>query len=413
MTPSRTASLFDDDPDQVLSLVEALANSKPITKAQLSFQRLVAKIERKREQLKQWRAYELRFHKRLAAEMAPLQVQLRVGQRQMVDLIDELLSQPAPGQRLGRVQRAKLRHLLLNLVAGLLDDGADEALEALHDKYGEISHAQIRQSELDLAHALLGDIVGLEVGDDHGASSAEELLRHAQRKMQERAAEQARLAQERQDAGPAKRSEASAAKAEAAQAKREQAAREVGQSVRDVYRKLASALHPDRELDAPARQRKTLQMQRVNQAYEANDLLTLLSLQLEIEQIDAALLSSVPPQRLAHYNHVLREQVAELDDELQHCVGSFRHGMVRGWGSAMTPASVDQQLSADIAELRAAVRELQEDLVAFRDSSRLREALAHRALEADADDPFGLGSLPELQDVFEAPAPRGKKHRPS
>jgi len=53
-----TASLFDDEaPDPGTSLIEVLAQSKPLTKAQLNFQRLVAKIEGKREQLKQWQAH--------------------------------------------------------------------------------------------------------------------------------------------------------------------------------------------------------------------------------------------------------------------------------------------------------------------------------------------------------------------
>jgi len=57
----------------------------------------------------------------------------------------------------------------------------------------------------------------------------------------------------KQTAGVGRRSKASAAKAEAAQARREHSARGVGQSLRDVYRKLVSALHPDREPDAGRR----------------------------------------------------------------------------------------------------------------------------------------------------------------
>ena len=325
MATPTTASLFDDGLDKDFGLVEVLARTKPITKAQQHFQRLVARIELKREQLKQWQAYALRYNQRLAGEMEPLRNQLRTGQRQMAALIDELLSQPMPARRLGRVQRAKLRQVLMNLVTGLLQDGNDESLAALRDKYSDVSDQQWRRSEMDLTEALLTDVFGLEVDADHGATSAEELLQHAQRKMQERADREAHLAEDRRNDRSAKRSKASAAKAEAARAQREQAAREVGQSLRDVYRKLVSALHPDREPDADARQRKTLLMQRVNQAYDGNDLLTLLGLQLEIEQIDAAHLSSVPPQRLGHYNQILREQLAGLESELERCLQPFRN----------------------------------------------------------------------------------------
>ena len=411
MSRNTTASLFDDEPGAKLSLVEVLAHSKPVTKAQLNFQRLVATIEGKREQLRLWQAYGLRYQQRLAGEMVPVQAALREGQRQMAMLIDQLLSTPAPGSRLGRVQRAKLRQLLMNLLGGLLEEGEDDAeMEALHDKHSEVPHAQARQAELELTQAMLEGIFGVEVGDDHGATNTEELLLHARRKMQAQADAQARLEQERQESRTARRSGAGGGKAAPAQTRRDQDALEASQSLRDVYRKLASALHPDREPEADARQHKTRLMQRVNDAYAARDLLTLLGLQLEIEQIDAEHLASVSPQRLAHFSRVLREQLAELDAELAHCVQPFRHAA--GRGRSPTPAMADQHLSADIETLKSAVRELQQDLEAFRDPARLRDSLKHYPLEPD-DDAGDLGDLTGLLEIFagHAPAPRGKKRR--
>jgi len=69
-------------------------------------------------------------------------------------------------------------------------------------------------------------------------------------------------------------------------AQRDQAAQGGTRAVREVFRKLASELHPDRETDPAEHARKTELMQRVNQTYKAGDLLALLELQLSIEQID-------------------------------------------------------------------------------------------------------------------------------
>ena len=406
MIPPATASLFDDEVTAV-SLTPILARDKPLTKAQQSFQQLVGKIEARRERLKQWQAYLTRYHQRLAAEMAPLQVKLRAGRRQMIDLIDDLLSRPAPGRRLTRLERAKLSQLLLNMIIGLLGDGDDEALEALHDKYSGVSHEQVRKSQMEMTEAMLNDVLGIDVGD--GASTTEELLLQARKLMEERVAEEARQEDEWQQKRAAGRSRASQAKAEAAEARRDQAAREISQSLREVYRKLASALHPDREPDAEARQRKTLMMQRVNQAYADNDLLTLLGLHLEIEQIDAAHLATIPPQRLAHYNQILREQLADLESELELCIEPFQH--LAGRGPLLTPAAVDRRLTADIEELRIIIRELQHDLVAFRAPVVLRNMLKAYPLEQDFADPEELGDL--MESFFEAPASarRGKKRR--
>ena len=51
-------------------------------------------------------------------------------------------------------------------------------------------------------------------------------------------------------------------------------------------------------------------------AYEANELLTLLRLQLELQRIDQAHLENLAEDQLRHYNKLLREQARELDEAL-------------------------------------------------------------------------------------------------
>lgn len=403
-----TASLFDDDeiPGQPLAVATVLAQSKPATKAQQNFRRLVTRIELKRKQLQQWQTYASRYQQRLADELQPLHAQMRADQRQMALLIDAVLSKPVRGLRIGRVQRAKLSQVLTTLLTGLLEEEHDAELEALHDRHSEVTRQDIRQSQIDMTQTLLQEVFDLDVGNDHDAANAEELLQHAQRKLQERAT--AQWQEEQSNHRDSKRSKAK----EAAQAKRDDAAREVSQSLREVYRKLVSALHPDREPDSEARQRKTLMMQRVNQAYETNDLLTLLGLQLEIEQIDAAHLSNVPAERLTHYNQILREQLADLEAELEHCMYPFRCSTDQ-WGSSLTPEHVDYCMNADIAELKSAQRSLQHDLVAFRDPKVLLDSLKHYRLEQDdAEDTDDLIELMQMMKSLQTVSkPRGAPRR--
>jgi peptidoglycan/xylan/chitin deacetylase (PgdA/CDA1 family) len=367
MNTAITGSLFDDDAAQTSLLVPTLAQSKPASKEQRQFQRLVEQIELKREQLRNWQTYALRYNQRICNELEPLRAQLRTGQQQMVALIDELLTRRGKGHRLGSALRAKLRGLLLNLVEGLLAEQHDLALEALHDRYSDVSHEQVRD-DAQRAQELLEGIIGQRFD---GAPTGE--------------------SQERAHPG-AKRSRAGSAKAQARQAHRDEAAREVRQSLREVFRKLASALHPDREPDEQERQRKTQLMARVNQAYDAGDLLTLLTLQLEIEQISATSLAAASRERLVHYNQILREQLIELDLELEHCIAPFRLNLSSPRGGALTIAEVDHGLSAACSQLSVVIRELKADMVAFRDPQGLRESLKH----------FELVDLePELDDFTE------------
>ena len=388
-TPT-TGSLFDDDSEQPVSLVSTLARNKPTSREQRQFQQLVARIELKREQLKGWQSYSLRYNQRICDELEPLRTKLRAEQQKMVVLIDQLLTRPNEGRPLGRAPRAKLRALLLNLLEGLLEDTRDEAMEAIHDRYSNVSREQIRQFDLQRTQRFLSEAMGLQVEENHGATSAEEREAHRQ--------------QSHAGAGSFKAGSANTA---AGQARRDEAAKAVSQSLREVFRKLASALHPDRELDAEARQRKTELMQRVNQAYEANDLLTLLGLQLEIEQIDAAGLASVSRERLTHYNQILREQLAELDSELEGCIAPFRQSLNRPRGRSLTIADVDRDLTAACTQLATAVREMRADLVAFRDPEQLRRGLKYFELEPEPDE---LEDLEAFVDLFHGP-PRGRPGR--
>ena len=131
------------------------------------------------------------------------------------------------------------------------------------------------------------------------------------------------------------------AKAQARHERRQRAAQGAERSIRDVYRRLASALHPDREPDPVERDRKTALMQRVNQANDARDLLALLSLQRELEQIDGADLARLADERLLHFNRVLKAQSATLTRQTDALIADFAHSLRRAPGDrALTPAIV-------------------------------------------------------------------------
>lgn len=95
-------------------------------------------------------------------------------------------------------------------------------------------------------------------------------------------------------------------------------------SIRELYRKLASSLHPDREPDLQERERKTELMQRINQAYDQKNLLLLLELQMELEHIDQTTINNISASRLKHYNKILKEQLAKLEQETWQVIEEFK-----------------------------------------------------------------------------------------
>jgi hypothetical protein len=349
MKPPRQKSLFDDEssPGDAAALVSVPKGKQRLSSAQRTFNRLTQRIRRGREALAAWDAFMLRFQARAEKELKPIELDIRAAQRGLAIQLDLLLTAKKPDKGFTRKRRAKVRGALLEIAGDILRGGPDAEVEALYDRHSDIPHATEREGEMELAEAMLADILGEESIEGHEAQTVEELLHHAGEKLHEAHAD------ERRARGGRRRGDSD----EVAQSKA-QAARQAIQSVREVYRKLVSALHPDRETDAVEHKRKTALMQRANQAYERNDLLELLALQIEIEQIDAAALAQLPEARLGHYNEVLQEQVQVLETQLQTQTAAFRYE----FGLAardVTPQRVDQALSARIAEARATVDRIQ------------------------------------------------------
>ena len=140
-------------------------------------------------------------------------------------------------------------------------------------------------------------------------------------------------------------------------------------SVRELYRKLVSALHPDRESDPQERDKKTALMQRVNHAYDQKNLLLLLELQLE--HIDQTTINNIAAGRLNHYNKILKEQLDALEHEILHIEDTFKIQFGIPPFAKISPSAVMRNLAADITGLQHAIRELEDDLLVFQDIKKL------------------------------------------
>jgi hypothetical protein len=287
-----------------------------------------------------------------------------------------------------KTERQTLQDLICGVAHTLLEDGgADDAeLRALFAKHAQVEFDEDQKEALLAMKSMAEAMTGLDLGEDEGIGTDADLFERMQAKLQEHLnAEDMRReqAQAKKKARPKS----------AAQQRREEEAQQVTQSVRDIFRKLASALHPDRESDETKREAKTAMMQRVNQAYAGNDLLALLELQLEVEQIEEGHLKQVGEERLKHYNKVLAEQLKELKAQLQHVEMAFSHEF--GWRFNQMPSAqvLDQLLERRCQELREEVSEQQRDLEIFNDAvatkawlKQQRQAL--RRMEAEEFDPF-------------------------
>ena len=358
---------------------------QPLTPAQKKFNQLLKKIEQARAELQAWDDNTPIFAQGHAQQVRPLQQEVDTCRHTLVLRLDELLTSPKGWTK---KERATMREVLCHLAADLINSEfidatqADE-LKALYDTHAEVDFATEQAQSMDEMKATLESMTGLDLGDDT-FESPDELLQHLRARMKDEAAFEGDFDLPDDDDSPAP----ARPRPTAAQKRREQEAQEATQSVREVYRKLASALHPDRASDDADRERRTALMQRANQAYEREDLLTLFSIQLEIEQVNVAQLARATSERARQFNLLLSEQLQQLQDELAMRAEQLRMTYRLPQQARLKPGRLTVMLTQEMRHWHAMVRSARLDL-RWLDSPAMakhwlrQQALELRALEDD------------------------------
>jgi len=90
------------------------------------------------------------------------------------------------------------------------------------------------------------------------------------------------------------------------------------QDAKAIYLRLVKKYHPDREPDEAAKAQKTELIQRVTNAYQENDFLTLLKLQIEYLEEEEADASFLAEDMLKRYNKILQKQLDEIKQEIDY-----------------------------------------------------------------------------------------------
>ncbi len=361
--------------------------AQALSPAQKRFNTLLKRIEQARGTVAAWQRQVPVYLEAHVALVVPLLAQQAGARREWAFALGGLLDRPKGWTK---AERETLTDLLCDAAGALLDeqDEPDAELKALYDRHADTDFDTEQLLDLQAMKDMAATMTGIDLGDDTVASR-EELMQRLQAGFaaidaQDEAPEAAAAPQRRQRAAAQARRESRA----------EAEARAVTQSLREIYRKLASTLHPDRETDVAAREAKNALMQRANQAYAANDLLTLLELQLQTEQIDAGHMARASAVQLKHYNKVLAEQLEELQDEQARLEAEFRFKIGIGPGPRLNPLQLGplldehkRALRGDLARQRQWMRMLDDPAATKRWLKAMRRQLQVEAM-FDDDLPF-------------------------
>lgn len=382
------APLFDDLPAPAASqaLTLAIAGQR-LGPAQKQFNQWLTKIESLKAALLEAERLHAHYLPERARRLDPLLAEINALQSRMVVFLDQRLQQP---KGLSRKVQAGMTDIMLSLAEALIgDEGASPEVEAIYERHApDLGDPDAGDMDDPVVMAELRQAVsqafGVELGEDADLDSPDALLEAmlGQARAAQEAAEQARAAR-RAKRGKTPRQQ---------QQELEQQSAE--KTVRDIYRKLASALHPDRSADEPDRARRAALMAQVNAANDRKDLLTLLQLQLQIEQINPDAVAAMADEKLRHFNRVLKEQAQSLQQQLSMAELQLREEFGMDYRGALTARAIDASLRRQAQEMQQSIRLMKHDLADIQQDARLKTWVKEQvAAMAEPPDMLDLALL--------------------
>jgi len=358
-----------------------------LSKAQKAFNKLIDKIGKQRKTLADWQATIPLYQQKYDSKFRPLVEIFNQRRGELVHALDRAYDDKA----LNKSDRARISDIICAIAAELIADDSDETLKPIYNKHSNTDFDAEAEDENKAIKSMMESMLGIDLGDELDFSSPEKVFVEVDQQLKRKVLEE----EQRQQANKERRSKRKkSAKQLDKEARLRTEEENVSQSIREVFRKLASALHPDREQDPVEHQRKTALMQKVNVAYGNRDLLQLLELQLELEQIDQNAMSAVSEERLKHYNKVLAEQSSELQQEIDMITFSFKAKYEFSPGDALSPSMVMALLQKDIREIQQDIADVKQDIASCENIKSLKRLL--KAFQASQEALFEGNFLDEM-----------------
>jgi hypothetical protein len=328
-------------------IVPVRLDEQPVGSAvQQAFRQAIQDVDNLRERLRELRAEQAEARRRYWQQVGPVATAVVGARRSLFPSLEEALL-------LGYFSRLEEEQITDMILANA---------RALEDRFGEDESAIIRKYAPKNQHH---SPKARAKGDSTGTSApkvSEEFTPDPTLAPHEQAAAQAKARRK------TKAQRAEEAAAQAAQADQKQ----LESNAKTIYRQLARTHHPDLERDPEKQALKTAQMQRITEAYEADDLFTLLQLLAGSGPADAE-----ADEVLARYTRALLQQQVQLKQEMNELkYGPNAQGLAMGTGKKQ-----ELELRELKRHLRAEAEYVQRISQHIVDPDGLREILRQLAAE--------------------------------
>ncbi len=286
-----------------------------LNKQQKDFNRLVKKIEKLRTDLEHCSAALNKNLEYYATHIHPLEQRLVALRTEAIKIFFPYYT----GEK--KFLSKNEKNILKEIISGALDEifylspkEPDEELKAMYkviygESFDEVKNNAFNEMKDDLEEQFRDAGFEINLGGMNAGMSEDEIIQ----KLKEMQEEFARQAEEIGE----KHANRKKTKKQLQQEEREKQIEEVRKkSISSIYKQLAKAFHPDLEPDHEKKLEKEVIMKQLTVAYENNDLHTLLKLEVEWIQKETNDPGKLSNDKLAIYNEALREQVMELEMQI-------------------------------------------------------------------------------------------------
>lgn len=379
-----------------------------------AFNRALARIDKLKEQLAELDTIGLAYQAKNKAVLDPLVVKLHANTRTLVVLLDTHLTMPTASSKrplLSKTQRETAIRLVTQLAERFAVTGDDPVMTEIYNRHSSTTATDVIKADQADFQAMLADVLaemGGQMPDTTDPETGETLppevlllkvkeelerLEHAEHTQQaERIAKrQAKKAQ---------------AKPDSAQAQAILSQEQAAQTLKTMFRQIASRLHPDREPDEAERQRKTALMSQANAAYERKDLVALMHIQLEAELVDAHHASRLSAERLSALTLLLKQQGAALDAERQMLQKKWSDILQVPFGMPLTPSLLDEVLEQRQTHLEQSIASQEADLRGLQtDETQIKPFLNEQRRQMKAEE-----KERRLFDAFQTEVEEERQH---
>jgi hypothetical protein len=325
-----------------------------LNKRQKEFNQLSERIEELDRLIPELQSAYDQMIERIPTDLDPLVREYQEYRAEIVHIMDRTYS----ADLFRKIYQDKLAYLITESAYDLIAHYGFEDLKPVFNKYSEVDIEVLLQQEIDKSNKISDPAFLLE------SENIKEVAYENFHELPEE--EQQRIKAEQREERLNKRIQ---------EAKELSEQQKTTKSVRAVYMDLVKNFHPDREMDEAEKVRKTDIMQQVTQAYQENNLLKLLKLQIELDRIDQDQLENLTKNQLNYYNKVLKQQVDDLELVKENIQKRISAVCNLPYQHANSLTTVIVKFNTNVNEMKAEIKNIRNVIKNWKTPSQLKAYL--------------------------------------